>query len=210
MIPVQQCDARFAPIAAMLYLWLWGAVWIAMALLVQFSRPARVRFLSLVDFSGHASVLRDRGFPEQPRFVCRSTSASSARWRAILGFGILWPIVLGGAGHSPNDIRTFAFICLLVMQIYVLAGIWFDNYLLFIGLLVSALILIGLLFFADIFWLWFAAFCGGPVFLSGFVVRYAVALSRSREDERTRHCHSSARAASYHGCALRAGDFGAG
>ena len=92
---------------------------------------------------------------------------------AILGFGILWPVVLNGSGHPPNDIGTFAFICLLVMQIYVLSGIWFDNYLLFIGLLVSALIVIGVLFFAHIFWIWFAVFCGGPVFLSGFVVRYA-------------------------------------
>jgi len=154
-----------------LHLWLWGAVWIAMALLVHFLGPRGFEFFPylifpamLLSFAIGAFQSSQIRAPIDKRFL--------GAIAAILGFGILWPVVLGASGHSLNDVRGFAFICLLVMQIYVLAGIWFDNYLLFIGLLVSALILIGLLFFADIFWLWFAVFCGGPVFLSGFVVRY--------------------------------------
>ena len=36
-----------------------------------------------------------------------------------------------------------------------------------------AVLLIGLFVFPQLFWLWFAIFCGGPVLLSGFVVRFA-------------------------------------
>lgn len=89
----------------------------------------------------------------------------------MLGFGLLWPTVLGVAGPDQS-MRVFAFIALLAMQAYVLAGIWFDSYLLAIGLVVSVLILVGLFVFPSVFWLWFAIFCGGPTVLSGFVVRY--------------------------------------
>lgn len=154
-----------------LYLWLWGAVWIAMALLVHFLGRRGFDFFpwlilpaGVVSFAIGAFQNRQIRVPIDKRFL--------GAIAAILGFGLFWPVVLVGSGYSTNDARTFAFICLLVMQIYVLAGIWFDNYLLFIGLLVSALILIGLFFFTSVFWLWFAAFCGGPIFLSGFVVRY--------------------------------------
>jgi hypothetical protein len=154
-----------------LYLWLWGAVWTAMALLVHFLGQRGFAFFPylvfpaiLLSLAFGAYQSRQIRAPIDKRFLRALAS--------LLAFGVLWPVVLGGFGPPPNDIRSFAFICLLVMQVYVLAGIWFDNYLLLIGLLVSALILIGLLFFAEVFWLWFAVFCGGPIFLSGFVVRY--------------------------------------
>ncbi len=153
------------------YLWLWGAVWIAMALLVHFRGQRGFAFFPwlifpamILSFAFGAFQSRQIRAPIDKRFLGALAS--------ILAFGFLWPVVLGGFGHPPNDMRSFSFICLLVMQVYVLAGIWFDNCLLLIGLLVSALILIGLFFFPQIFWIWFAVFCGGPIFLSGFLVRY--------------------------------------
>ena len=153
------------------YLWVWGAVWIAMALLVHFRGQRGFAFFPWLIFpavllSAAVGIFQSRQIrtPLDKRFLGALAS--------VLAFGFLWPVVLGGFGHPPNDIRSFAFVCLLVMQIYVLAGIWFDNYLLIIGLLVSALIVIGLCFFPGIFWIWFAIFCGGPIFLSGFLVRY--------------------------------------
>ncbi|MGI8432720.1 MAG: hypothetical protein ACR2MW_10595 [Chthoniobacterales bacterium] len=154
-----------------LYLWLWGGVWIAMALLVYFRGQRGFAFFPwlifpamILSFAFGAFQSRQIRAPIDKRFLGALAS--------ILAFGVLWPVVLGGFGHPPNDMRSFAFICLLVMQVYVLAGIWFDNYLLIIGLFVSALILIGLFLFPHIFWIWFAVFCGGPIFLSGFLVRY--------------------------------------
>ncbi len=90
----------------------------------------------------------------------------------LLVFASLWPFLFGGFHGPQADIRSFAFFSLVVMQVYVLAGIWFDNYLLIVGLVVSVLILVGVFVFPEIFWLWFALCCGVPIVLSGFVVRY--------------------------------------
>lgn len=153
------------------YLWLWGTIWIAMALSVHFLGIRGERLLPFLVLGGFAVSLAI-GIFQSRQIRTRIDKRFLAALGCLLGFGILWPLILGGfAGPGPN-IRAFAFFALLVMQIYVLAGIWFDNYLLAIGLIVSALILVGLFVFPAFFWLWFAVFCGAPVVLSGFIVRY--------------------------------------
>ena len=154
-----------------LHLWLWGAIWIAMALTAHFNGEQATRFFPLFALAGALASMaigtyqsRQIRVPIDKRFL--------AALACLLAFGLLWPLVLGIAGAPSADIRIFAFFALLVMQLYVLAGIWFDSYLLVIGLGVSALILTGLFAFPEIFWLWFAICCGGPVVLSGFVVRF--------------------------------------
>lgn len=154
-----------------LHLWLWGSIWIAMALAAHFygDRAARVFPLFVVPgfiASTAIGIYQSRQIrtPIDKRFL--------AALACLVGFGLLWPVILGGSRQPQADIRNFAFLALLVMQIYVFAGIWFDNYLLAIGLIVSALILTGLFVFPHIFWLWFAVCCGGPVVLSGFLVRF--------------------------------------
>ena len=154
-----------------LHLWLWGAIWIAMALTVHIYGERATRFFPFFVLPGVIASTaigiyqgRQIRAPIDKRFL--------AALACLLAFGALWPFVLG-LGDSPSaNIRIFAFFALLVMQLYVLAGIWFDNFLLAIGLGVSALILTGLFAFPEIFWLWFAVCCGGPVVLSGFIVRF--------------------------------------
>lgn len=153
------------------HLWLWGATWIGMALTVHLQGVRGEQLLPLFALAGTvgSTVI---GYFQSRQLRTRIDKRFLAALGCLLGFGLLWPLVLGIA-HGPGaGIRMFAFIALLVMQVYVLAGIWFDNYLLAIGLVVAVLILIGLFVFPGFFWLWFAIFCGGPVFLSGFVVRY--------------------------------------
>jgi hypothetical protein len=58
------------------------------------------------------------------------------------------------------------------MLCYVIAGIWFDLYLLWLGLIIAALILVGLFVFSAFFWLWIAVFGGGTLILTGVYVRY--------------------------------------
>lgn len=154
-----------------LYLWLWGAVWIGMALTIHFRGMEGERFLPLFICSGLAASIAI-GIYQSRQIRTRIDKRFFAALGCLLGFGLFWPLILGGFGGPDPNIRAFAFFALLVMQVYVLAGIWFDNYLLAIGLIVSALILTGLFVFPGTFWLWFAAFCGGPVVLSGFIVRY--------------------------------------
>ncbi len=153
------------------HLWLWGGIWIAMSLLVHFQGRTGLRLLPwlvIPGFLGSTAI----GFLQNRQIKVPIDRRFLAALVCLVVFGLLWPLLCGGFTGPLGDERSFAYFALLVMQIYVLAGIWFDNYLLAIGLGVSALILIGLLVFPSIFWIWFAVFCGGPVVLSGFFVRY--------------------------------------
>jgi hypothetical protein len=88
---------------------------------------------------------------------------------AVVLFGMLWPLVLRATFTNES---VFAYIGLLVMLCYVIAGIWFDSYLLWLGLVVAALIVVGLFFFHSIFWWWIAFFGGGSLIATGFYVRF--------------------------------------
>ena len=57
------------------------------------------------------------------------------------------------------------------MQLYIVGGIWFDNYLLWVGLAVTALILAGFLLMPGFFW-GSTILCGAVLVASGFHVRY--------------------------------------
>jgi hypothetical protein len=57
------------------------------------------------------------------------------------------------------------------MQLYMVAGIWFDNYWFWIGLTVTALIVAALLLAPALFWA-VTLLLGLVLFGSGFYVRY--------------------------------------
>ncbi len=154
-----------------LHLWLWGTIWIAMSISVHFRGSGATRFFPFLIAAGIISSIAIGIY--QARHI---RTPLDKRFFAALGclvmFALFWPFLFGGIKGPRADIREFAYYSLVAMQIYILAGIWFDNYLLFVGLAVSILILIGLFVFPEIFWLWFAFCCGVPIVLSGFVVRY--------------------------------------
>ena len=152
-----------------LQLWLWGVIWIAMAMSAQFRGLAGVRLMPWLSLGGMvlsfiiglSQSSHVRG-PIDRRFL--------AVLVAIVGFAGVWPLVLGW----PADPHAmFAYTALVAMFCYVVAGIWFDVYLLWVGLIISALILVGLFFFPAIFWWWIAVFAGGSLIATGFYVRYA-------------------------------------
>ncbi len=68
--------------------------------------------------------------------------------------------------------RLFTYIGLIVAQIYIVSGIWFDSYLTWLGALLAVLLMVGFVFFLPIFWIWVAIFGGGSLILGGFYVRY--------------------------------------
>jgi hypothetical protein len=71
----------------------------------------------------------------------------------LLLFGYLAPGILDVPDTAPF-VRCFAYSALLWMQPYILAGLWFRiSTLLWIGLLISLSILLGILVFSAIFWL---------------------------------------------------------
>jgi len=150
------------------YLWLWGAIWIIMGLLAQFLGLTGIRWFPWVSLAGVIASLVI-GMRQRTTFRLLIDRRFVGVLAATLGFGLGWVAVLGGA---PSAKHLFAFIGLLVAQAYVIAGLWFDTYLLKLGLVVAATVLLGLFVFPAYFWIWIAVFGGGTLVASGFYVRY--------------------------------------
>lgn len=151
-----------------LHLWLWGAIWIVMALSAEIGGDATARFFPILATAGGVgSFLIGRAqnqairIPLDRRFLWVMS--------ATLLFGPTWIMTTSGF-TGPKAI--FAFGGLLVAQIYVIAGIWFDTYLLRLGLVIAAAMLIGLLLLPAYFWIWVAIAGGGPLIGTGIYVRY--------------------------------------
>jgi hypothetical protein len=157
------------------YLWTWGAMWLAMAILGYSLGCQAVPFINGLVLIGtllsliiaFVQSLRIR-VPIDRRFLAALCSL------AVFGYpvveSLLWPLI----PNSPEAlIRAFAYATLVAMQGYILAGIWFRRKtLLWIGIGISGSILLGVFAFSSIFWLWFAVFAAVPLILSGFYVRY--------------------------------------
>jgi hypothetical protein len=150
------------------YLWIWGAAWIAMPLTAQLGGDHAAHFFPWI--CGLGGILSVLVGISQNRQIRRPTSGRLvAVMVAIWGFAALFPFVL----RAPPDVRTlYAYGCLIAMQTYVVAGLWTDTYLLWIGLTVTALILAGVFLFPTLFWIWMAVFGGGTLLLTGFYVRH--------------------------------------
>lgn len=151
-----------------LFLWLWGFVWIAMSVLFwidarRFQNAAYVISVAGIVGSLAIGMVQNRQIrsPIDKRFV--------AVCGTLLLFGYaVWPVFFGGLASYK---AAFGYSTLLWMQLYIVGGIWFDSYLLWVGLAVSALILAGFLLVPAFFW-GSTILCGAVLVGSGFYVRY--------------------------------------
>jgi hypothetical protein len=85
----------------------------------------------------------------------------------LFGYGV-WPVLLGGI-HSYR--AAFGYSTLVWMQIYIVGGIWFDNYWVWVGIAMTVVILAGFVFFPAFFWP-LTLLAGLTMVGSGFYVRY--------------------------------------
>ena len=159
------------------YLWTWGVIWIGFALLGHLLGSNALPYtigLSLIGILASCII----GFVQSRQIRAPVDKRFLAAFGALMGFGyvvwpsVLWPLVFTSPESPDTFIRLFAYYSLIWMQAYILAGIWFDSILLWIGTSISCLILLGVFFFSAFFWFWFAAFAAVPLILSGFYVRY--------------------------------------
>ena len=150
-----------------LHLWIWGAAWIAMPLSAQvWGDRAAIYFWAICLVAGVFSGIT--GFTQSQQIRMPANVRFVGVIATLVVFAALFPFVL----RAPPDVRTlYAYISLVAMQGYVIAGLWTDSYLLWVGIVVSALILAGVFFFPGIFWIWMAIFGGGTLVASGFYVR---------------------------------------
>jgi hypothetical protein len=125
-----------------------GAIWIG-AILGGLACMAAINFFAKPDDGGRVWDMR--------------LTLSLA---AIIGYGLLWTQLLPGFG--PRE--TNAFWPMLYMLGYAIAGIWLGRAFSFIGLAVTALVLLGYLRFGEFDTLWYAlvegtALIGGGLWL---------------------------------------------
>ena len=149
------------------HFWIWGATWVLMPLSAQLFGDDFAR--NFWWFTVPAAILSARVAATQAtRVRIPGDRQYFAMLAALIVFGGVFLIVL----RVLPDMKTlYAYICLLVMQSYVIGGIWADTYLMWVGLIISALIIVGLLWFTSFFWIWMAVFGGGALIATGYYVR---------------------------------------
>jgi hypothetical protein len=102
-------------------------------------------------------------------------SAHNKRW------GFCWLILFVYAGvwlsllWPWNDYQISAFLASVPMFAYVVMGLWADRVLLWLGIVVTLLIIVGFFLFhlRPLFWLWMAILGGGALAGTGLYIRKA-------------------------------------
>ncbi len=151
------------------HLWIWGVVWIVMAVAAQTRGLAGVRLFPWLGLGGML-LSTAVGFFQGHQVRQPTDRRFLGAIAALVVFAVLVPLVFQLA-HVTAE-RVFAYTALVVAECYVVAGLWFDTYMAWLGVLLAVLILLGLFFFSGIFWIWIAVCCGGTLIGTGFYVRF--------------------------------------
>lgn len=158
-------------------LMLWGVIWIVGFADTQFYPDNAGRLWWLLNIAGMAATFalsvwrRSIKSPASNLiFVC---------WCVLIGYGALWclllvPWVLPGMARvhvPPLGVRLPAFFCTVAMCGYVIMGLWLSRLILWIGLVVTAITVIGYYALPSWFYLWMAVFGGGSFLAAGLLTR---------------------------------------
>ena len=156
------------------YLILWGLIWMVAFSLTQFFHRFSGEIWMV--FGGVGTVITLLICWRQTRSGSPFKVADAAKFRGrILGFWLLlglftfmWLMLL----KPIQGVQMGAFICRVVMFAYVVKGIWFEsNFLIYLGLVVTALTLAGYYLLEQYFSLWMAPTGGGALLVSGLYIR---------------------------------------
>jgi hypothetical protein len=152
---------------------LWGLIWVVAFISVHFY-PWRARhiFNTLNAIGIVGTILICSKWPHK---VATKTPASQNIFWRLLAFGILlfvfasiWLLLL-----APfKAIQCCAFCCTVAMFGSVVLGLWFGSYfMVWLGLIVTGLTLLGYYVFPGYFYLWMSPMGGGTLLGTGIYIR---------------------------------------
>ncbi|MHC4713283.1 MAG: hypothetical protein ACYTAN_08450 [Planctomycetota bacterium] len=166
---------------------LWGVVWIVAFTLHQFVPHRMIAFgsTSVATESLIWSPLVLAGIIGTLVIFKRRAPARGERdWRTGVFWGVLfayfyvylfllWPVVNKEALFSEGGWRLMtAAISIVPMFAYVVMGLWgFGDYMIWLGLGVTAATVVGVVFVPTWFYLWMAVFGGGALLATGVITR---------------------------------------
>jgi hypothetical protein len=162
-----------------LYLWIWGCAWVAMSLL-NWAYDYRAGPADWLIVGGGVLASLGIGLFQGTRIRSRIDRRFAAVCTTLLVFGYLvWPVFFGVPGHGSlaalwggfhSYKAAYGYFTVVWMQLYIIGGIWFDNFLIWVGLVVTALVIATFVFIPALFWA-LTLLCGVILLGSGFYVR---------------------------------------
>jgi hypothetical protein len=151
-----------------LHLWLWGVIWIITSTLNWVYGVQALHANWWIQGTGVVLSLVI-GFVQSRQVQGKIDRRFIGVCATLLVFGyVIWPVLFGGF-HSYKT--AYAYFTVLWMQLYMVGGIWFDNFWFWIGLVVTILTVGSLLLAPASFWAVTLLF-GFILIGSGFYMRY--------------------------------------
>jgi len=150
------------------HLWIWGTFWIVVPLVFQYSPEVGARYTWVFALVGAIASTFVGAFVARSRMKVPLNSRFTSLMVLLAAFSVVWILLLG----SSNAKAIYAYFCTVAMFGYIAAGMWFDLYLVWVGLGATVLTLVGYYAFGPWFWIWMAVAGGGTLIGTGFYVRY--------------------------------------
>lgn len=165
---------HYAASVASPILYLWGAIWIlAYGLCHFYPTQSGLIWAPLSTLGAVLSVVFSKRAPVRSSNDGRFGLA----WLVLFGFAGVWFAVLIPWDHAASfDALAMqralgAYAATLVMFAYVMMGLWWDRFFMWLGLVITGLTLLGYFGFPAYFNLWMAFLGGGLLFASGWLIK---------------------------------------
>jgi hypothetical protein len=152
---------------------LWGLIWILSFASVHFWRQWMAYIFNTLNAIGVIATI----------VICRRWRTAAAvkspdsqkigwrifaLWALLFVYAFVWVLLLA----PTRGIQVCAFLCTIPMFAYVVMGLWFGNYfMLWLGLAVTGLTLLGFYLFPHYFYLWMSPMGGGALLGTGLYIR---------------------------------------
>lgn len=170
---MQQTRRAIASSYANPLLILWGLLWIITFTVTHFYHMYAFGIFTVMDIVGIAgTVIVIRIYHSQAPVKDTSSPGIGRRialfWILLFVYVTIWLFLL-----SPfNGMQCNAVFCTASMFAYVVMGLWLrSNFMIVLGLIVTAATLIGFYLLTDYYCLWMAVVGGGAIFGTGLYIR---------------------------------------